>query len=216
MSGGADAGHGERLRGAQPGAGSADPPRSRALIALAIWWCWATVVASVLLFAVYPRLHSLWGLTGAQVAGYTVLVLPVAILRPRLQEPLGRRRPWVSIGAGVMVLAVVAGVVAVQQHAGLAQLLVRTLATGIGEEIIFRGVLWTILLRLRMGVAALVAANVALFAAWHIPSVISGNSSWAGLAIIALLGVVFSLARVVSGRLELPILLHVAANLAGS
>jgi membrane protease YdiL (CAAX protease family) len=52
--------------------------------------------------------------------------------------------------------------------------------------------------------------------AWHVPSILGGDSSRSGLWVVGGLGAVFSVARFGARRLEPPVLLHVAADLLGS
>ncbi|MHB8504898.1 MAG: CPBP family glutamic-type intramembrane protease [Acidimicrobiales bacterium] len=89
-------------------------------------------------------------------------------------------------------------------------------ATGIGEEVLYRGVIWSILVRLDLRLAAVVAVDVGVFVVWHVPAVLAGDSTWGGLWAVGLFGLLFAAARAASRRVELPILLHIAADIPGS
>lgn len=188
------------------------------MFAIASWWCWATAVASVFVFVVYPQIRSAWALAGAQVAAYALLLAPVGALRPPLR-PAGRgghRLLWTVAGGALLVVAIAAVGEAAHSASTVGREVVKYAATGIGEEVLFRGVIWSLLARCIARAPWLVLADVALFVAWHIPSVLAGDNSWGGLWTVGALGVAFSLARLVSGRIELPVLLHMAVDLLGS
>lgn len=191
---------------------------TRSIVIVGLWWCWASAVVSLFLFAVYPDLRSAWALAGAQVAAYAVLVAPAVVLRPPLHQRGGtvQRLLWTGAGAVVLVVAIVE--VAASQHSGssVVREVTTRAATGIGEEVLFRGVIWSALARVVTRLAAVLLFDVALFVAWHVPSVLAGDSTWQGLWTVGALGILFALARIVSRRLELPVLLHTAVDLLGS
>jgi len=197
--------------------GAAAAPSRRAALAVLAWWAWAMAEVSVVLFVVYRHRFSPWGLVGAQVLAYAVLVAPVVALRRPVQEPAGRRRRLAAAAAGAAVLLAAVLIVAAGHPAGYtARQVIRLTATGVGEEVLWRGAVWTSLARLGLRLPALVTADVILFVSWHVPSVLAGDSTWSGLPAVAALGLVFCLARAASRRVELPALLHIAADLLGT
>lgn len=214
-----DPGHPSRDYGLVPAEplspGSEEP--SRLVMAALLWWCWATAVASALVFLVYPRLASSWQLAAAQVTGYAVLASPVFVARCDLTLASTRCSRPLSLGVGLACLAGAFGSLVTSLHGAtyLAQTALKLGAAGLVEEVVFRGAIWSILRNLGLRAPLLVALDVGSFVLWHLPSVLSGDGSWTSLPTIAAFGVVFSLARLATGGLELPVLLHVAADIAG-
>jgi membrane protease YdiL (CAAX protease family) len=83
-----------------------------------------------------------------------------------------------------------------------------TLVAPFMEELIFRGFLFSIFER-QIGMLFAVIATAVLFAALHIPEY---RGAWNHLLLIFLVGVVFSLARGLSGSLTPSVVLHFAYN----
>ncbi|MHB8504899.1 MAG: hypothetical protein ACYDEN_04150 [Acidimicrobiales bacterium] len=77
----------------------------RRLVLVAVGWLsWAIAVACVLLFVVYPHEHGVWEIVATQVAGYGVLVAPVVVLRPPIQDSSSRTRLVVCLAVGATAL----------------------------------------------------------------------------------------------------------------
>jgi len=84
-----------------------------------------------------------------------------------------------------------------------------TLVAPFMEELIFRGFLFSIFER-QVGMLFAVLSTAVLFAALHIPEY---RGAWNHLLLIFLVGVVFSLARGLTGSLTPSVILHFAYNL---
>lgn len=84
-----------------------------------------------------------------------------------------------------------------------------TLIAPFMEELIFRGFLFSIFER-QVGVLFAITATAVLFAALHIPEY---QGAWNHLLLVFLVGIVFSLARGLTGSLTPSIVLHFAYNL---
>ena len=189
----------------------------RPILSVGAWWLWAITEVSVVLYVFHRHSFTPWGAVGAQVTAYAVLIAPVLLLRPPLQAPVSRSRWWVSMGLGGAALVAAIVVVASAHTPGFtARQVVKLAATGAGEEILWRAAIWTALTRATSRLAAVVALDVVLFVSWHVPSVLAGDNTWSGLPGVAALGVAFCLARIASRRIELPALLHIAADLLGT
>lgn len=187
------------------------------VLALAGWWVWAMVEVSVVLFGVYRASFAPWVAVIAQVLAYGVLVAPIWLLRWPLGAPVGGSSRLIGLVVGGVVLAVAIAVTGSTHSPGFAaRQVVRFTATGVGEEILWRGAIWTCLTRATPRLAVVVTVDVALFVSWHVPSVLAGNATWSGLPMVAALGAVFCAARVASRSVELPSLLHIAADLLGT
>jgi uncharacterized protein len=76
------------------------------------------------------------------------------------------------------------------------------------EELIFRGVLFAFFER-SLGLTFAVVGTAVLFAAMHIPEY---WGAWTHVAMILVVGVVFSLARGITGSLAPSVILHAAYN----
>jgi membrane protease YdiL (CAAX protease family) len=195
-----------------------EPALARHLVlAVGAWWVWAMAEVSVVLFVVYPHSFTPWGAVAAQVIAYAVLIAPVLLLRSPLQPRVSRSRWSLNLAVGGAVLVAAIAVVASAHTPGFTtRQVVKLTATGPSEEILWRGAIWTSLNRATSRPAAVVALDVMLFVTWHIPSVLAGDNTWSGLPAVAALGVVFCLTRLASRRIELPALLHIAADLVGT
>lgn len=187
------------------------------LLAVGAWWAWAMTEVSVALFVVYRHSFTPWGAVAAQVVAYAVLVAPALLFRSPLQTPASTSRWWLSVGlGGAVLLAAIVVVASAHTPDFTARQVVKLAATGAGEEILWRGAIWTALTRATSRLAAVVGLDVVLFVSWHVPSVLAGDNTWSGLAVVAALGIAFCLARLASRRIELPALLHIAADLLGT
>jgi len=117
------------------------------------------------------------------------------------------------MGPQGVVLLVLAVAVGIGGWAGLPRHLVTAGSAGVGEELLFRGVLWDRLTRLLPGPLVLVAVDAALFAAYHVPSVrVQHEPGWQLLTTFGF-GVLFAGLRVASRGLVLPTAVHVAVDL---
>jgi len=84
-----------------------------------------------------------------------------------------------------------------------------TLVAPFMEELIFRGFLFSIFER-QVGLLFAIVSTAVLFAALHIPEY---SGAWNHLLLVFLVGVVFSLARGLTGSLAPSVVLHFAYNL---
>lgn len=187
------------------------------ILAVGAWWVWAMTEVSVVLFVVYRHSFTPWGAVAAQVIAYAVLIAPVLLLRSPLHAPVSSYRWSVSVGlGGAALVAAIVAVASAHTPGFTARQVVKLAATGAGEEILWRGAIWTALRRATSRLATVVALDVVLFVSWHVPSVLAGDNTWSGLPAVAALGVAVCLARLASRRIELPALLHIAADLLGT
>jgi membrane protease YdiL (CAAX protease family) len=217
-SGGGDSGSSKRDqkgRGISRTPAGADLARSPLITAL-LFWLWLVVVACAWDFGVFHLPVAGWGMVGLQVLGYGVDVAPIIVLAPRTLRCLALPRRQ-ALAGGVLVGGAVLYLVATQHPTStdLAETMVGYAATGLGEELAFRGYLWARLRSAGLRGAVLVVVDVAAFVLWHLPSVVSGLSGISALIGIAVFGVIFALARLWSGNAGLPVLLHIAADVAG-
>lgn len=82
------------------------------------------------------------------------------------------------------------------------------LVAPIMEEVIFRGVLYNVFER-RLGVGLAIALSATLFAGFHVPEY---WGAWNHLLLVSLAGVIFSLARALTGSLAPSVILHFGYN----
>lgn len=149
--------------------------------------------------------------------GHRLRRAPVALLRSPVQDQVPHATWLIGmvVGAGALAAAIVV-VAAGHTSAFTERQLLKFTAAGAGEEILWRGAIWSSLTQVGLSMPMVVTVDVALFVSWHVPSVLAGDSTWTGLPNVAALGLVFCIARIASRRVELPALLHVAADLLGT
>jgi membrane protease YdiL (CAAX protease family) len=186
------------------------------VIALITCWAFAVNLAVNLLLRADPALHRGWVGVAVQVLAYVGLVLPAALYAPNALRLL-QMTPRQGL-LGVLLIAGALVYSAAANHLGataLVQLTIKLLATGFGEEFIFRAFLWAELAALGIGVGRFVAMNVALFTFFHVPSLLAGTTSLINVVSVVVLGIVFCLVRLRFRNAGLPALLHAAVDIAG-
>jgi membrane protease YdiL (CAAX protease family) len=137
------------------------------------------------------------------------------------------RRPWRSVVPPVLLASVVGLAVAVGlSDAGPAEAVRIVLATALGEEIIFRGVIYG--LAATVSIRAAVVVSSATFGAWHIVDAFEAAGTGApmigSLALVAGVVLVTGLAGALlfaplrrrTGAVYAPALVHAALNLSGT
>jgi hypothetical protein len=188
----------------------------RPLRQAAAYYAWLTATTAILDFGVYRLPVHGWGVVGEQIGGYALMVAPLAIWAPRTFASLAM--PWRQALAGVMLVLAALAYEGLRLHigaAGIGENGLGDLAAGAGEELAFRGFLWDRARICGLPLGWLLMVNVVTFTAWHLISVAAGLSQLSGLASVAVLGLLFSLARLWSGNTGLPALLHAAVDIAG-
>ncbi|MDH2444482.1 CPBP family intramembrane metalloprotease [Amnibacterium sp. CER49] len=188
------------------------PAAGRALGETVALLAWAAGVLLVVWFVAFPLVRDDWQAAGLQVVAYVVTLLPALLLRPPARLPAGARRIPAIVAAAVLV-AGLAVAVGTGGWTGLPRHVVTAGSAGIGEELLFRGVLWDRLTRVLPGPLLLVAVDAALFAVYHVPSVIVQHEPGRQLLITFGFGVLFAGLRVASRGLVLPTAVHVAVDL---
>lgn len=180
-----------------------------------ILFAWVSLIAAVGVFFVFPRVHDVWVLTGAQVLLYGAMVLPIVVWARSTFRDFASPR-WQQLVAIVLVAGSV-GVAAVAQHPGIELLgaAIRVGATAVGEELIFRGFIWRQTRRAGWGTPVVIAVNVAAFVLWHIPSMLAGFSSASveAFALLLIVGLILCVVRLVTRSLILPVALHFAIDI---
>ena len=147
-----------------------------------------------------PRLST--GRASVEAAFYMLAGLARAAL---LIAALWALFPQVRVGRDTSIEAILAG-----ENGWVGRALVLAAAIGVApvaEEVLFRGLLLPGLAQ-RMGTAVALLVSAAVFAAFHIPS-----HGPLGAILPGVLGLVFGWARLRSGGLAAPILLHATNNL---
>lgn len=180
------------------------------------FYVWLMATAAVIDFVVFRLpLHG-WAIAGAQVGGYVLMLVPLALWAQGTFATLAMPLPQALTGVAMVVAAI--SFEALVHHigfGGVAQTVLSDLATGLGEELAFRGFLWDRIRAAGLPLGWLVTVNVVVFTAWHLISVASGLSQLSDLLSVAVLGLIFSLVRLWSGNTGLPAFLHAAVDIAG-
>lgn len=177
---------------------------------------WLVAIAALADFGLYQLPLRGWEVAAAQIGAYAVAVAPIAVWAPRTFATLALPGWQALLGAALVAAGV--SYEAVTRHAGVSAIAengIRFLATGIGEEIAFRGFLWERTRAAGIAVGWVVAVNVLGFTAWHLVSVAARQAPVTGLIGVAGLGLLVSLARLWSGNTGLPALLHAAIDASG-
>jgi membrane protease YdiL (CAAX protease family) len=184
------------------------------------FYAWVIAVVTGAQLLLYPvlrdSLHSRWALLGVQLGVYLLLLAPVVIWFPRTLELL--RAPGWQVALGVAVVAAALAYQSTVHHAGVLELVYRTVTFGpVGfiEELLFRGFIWGRCREAGLGPVLVVAVNVITFAFWHVPAVLSDHGGLTELAWDAALGLGLSLVRLWSGNTVLGGLLHAAWDISG-
>jgi membrane protease YdiL (CAAX protease family) len=115
---------------------------------------------------------------------------------------------WVGVAlvGGAIIYAALANL----DPGQLTETIVGFAATGVGEELAFRGFIWERTRASGIGPVALVTSNAAIFAAWHLASVATGLNDSASLIGNLRFGLLFSVLRLTGGNVGLPVLVHMA------
>jgi uncharacterized protein len=165
--------------------------------------------------------------------GLVVLAYGLAVGLSLDDVGLGRDRAAAGIRLGLVAFAVIAAVMAVAAlvpvsrevfvddsvDVGFGEMVFGAairipLATALPEELVFRGVLLALLLRLT-SVRVAVATSSLVFGVWHVPPLI-GSDGAAGIigtvVFTTVGGAAFAALRLRSGSLWAPVLAHVATN----
>ncbi len=177
---------------------------------------WAVGISIVFLGAVCPRVQGGWVSVVTQVLAYGLIALPAFLLRPPVDLPLGLT-PRVPVVAAVLIVAatVFRGAFGPASLSDVLQHVARSVSAGVGEELLFRGALFS---RLRMLIGSAVLQDLVgglSFAGFHIPVVVITHDAPVVLAVTFALGVLFSILRRLSRGLLLPVALHVAVDISG-
>ena len=172
---------------------------------------WAVTVAVIGVLIVYPRLSAGWATTIAQIILYGVLVAPVLIWSPNIFR-LFAVPPWQYITAAVIVgAALLAAGITLHLGSGLIQATLRTSATAISEETIFRGFIWERMRRSGWKVPMVIAGDTAAFAIFHIPALLSKFQP-TSVATLIIVGAILSLLRLATRGLLIPTAVHFALD----
>ena len=186
----------------------------RAVTQLALVLAWTIGVSTLFLLVVYPALTGGWARSAGQVAADVVLVIPVLLVRPAVALPLGWSR-WTAVVAVALIAAATAFALLAEHETlerGL-QHAIAAVSAGLGEEVVFRGLIWARLASLVPGTAARSVVDAALFAAFHVPvAAVQGESGGALLAAFGF-GLLLAVLRALTGGLGLPAAVHVAIDL---
>ena len=171
---------------------------------------WVTIVATLGVYLLFPRIHSPLILTATQVLLYFAMVLPILWWAPNtfldFASPKWQRLAAAGLVAGSLVVAA-----AIQtQGMELIGTVVRVVVTAVGEEVIFRGFIWDRTRRAGWGAPLAITVNVVVFALWHIPSMMAGFSSASvgALVVLCLVGIILCVLRLVTRSLILPVAAH--------
>lgn len=177
---------------------------------------WLVAVAAAWDFGVFQISATGWAEVGVQVGGYAVSIAPIVVFAPGILASLAMPRVQALTGGALVAAAIVyAGAAEHLGSSGLIETVVKYVATGVGEELAFRGFLWDRMRTAGLSGPLLVAANTGAFVAWHLVSVAAGQNQLSDLLGVAVFGVVFAVARLWSKNTGLPALLHIAADIAG-
>lgn len=182
----------------------------------AVFAVWLVMVATTVDFGLFRLPATGWAVVGLQVCGYALLIAPVAIWSPRTFRCLALPGRQALVGAVLVAAALVDAVLG--QHLSnihLAENSVKYLATGVGEEVAFRGFLWERTQAAGLAPVWLVAVNTVVFTAWHLDSVAAQQSQLSDLIGVAVFGLLFTIIRLWSGNVGLPALVHIASDIAG-
>ena len=146
---------------------------------------------------------------GAELATYFPLEMP----------PARRMLPWLALAIGMMIaydaIAIALGKPIVPEFSRqvwatssdrMTLVAVIVVAAPVFEELLFRGFLMRGLLDTRLGERGAVLVTALLWAFVHL------QYDWYGIAYIVLIGLLFGYARLRTGSLAVPILLHMLVN----
>jgi membrane protease YdiL (CAAX protease family) len=180
------------------------------------------LIEVVVLFAIVPFMRPIanqaYLLAWLQIGASAVIALPAVIRSPDLLALYRTGSSQWFIGAAALLLALLSAIAIghIRLVSGLIALL-KQLATGFGEETVFRGFVFAKSLALKPRVWFALILSSLLFGIAHVPQVIYEHDSVAGaaaeLATDTVIGAVLALVRYGSKALVLPTLLHAAVNL---
>ena len=184
-----------------------------------------------------PSMQSYFALVAQGVLLFALLAYLVAQIRIRARAPFWRTIGWRPIetggrpralvylailGAGFVfatVIEIASGLIGTKTKLPIEKLFQDRMAAGLFillailiapviEETIFRGFIYPVIAR-RFGVAAGVIGTGVLFGILHAPQLWGG---WGQIALLVIVGIVFTYARAVTGTVVASYLLHVSYN----
>jgi membrane protease YdiL (CAAX protease family) len=180
------------------------------------------LIEIVVLFAIAPLVRPITNqaylLALLQIGTSAVIALPAVIRAPDLLALYRTGSSQWFIGAAALLLALLSSIAIghIRLVSGLIALL-KQLATGFGEETVFRGFVFGKSLSLKPSLSFALVLSSLLFGIVHVPQVIYEHDSVAAaaaeLAIDTVIGAVLALVRYGSKGLILPTFLHAAINL---
>jgi membrane protease YdiL (CAAX protease family) len=174
---------------------------------------WAGAVAVSFLVILYPAAPTGWARTLLQLLAFVLLASPAFVLRPLPRLPL--RATAGNVIASALLLAA-ALVVLTAEGPGVeqgAQHVVRAMSAGLGEDLLFRGLLLDRLRVLMRSAPTVAVVNGLLFGLYHVPVVLLQHGNPTALLLNTGFGILFAAVRLLSRGLLLPVALHVAVDL---
>jgi membrane protease YdiL (CAAX protease family) len=177
---------------------------------------WFIAVASLWQFYVFKHISGALFTTVWQVLAYTLIAGAVLLLDRRIFGQLRASRVLVLMGVALVALGLLY-TIAIAHHslAWSANQLIRQSATGVGEETLFRGLIFT--KSLQMGIAPVWAGvlNTILFTVSHVPVTLVSHASRTAFLVDAGVSAAMCYLRLHTKGVLLPACLHAALNLAG-
>jgi membrane protease YdiL (CAAX protease family) len=178
---------------------------------------WTCGIASTFLFVIYPRVVGAnpWWSAVAQVLAYGMIALPILVFsRETFALYRASHRQWLLSAALLILGGSYAYWIQRVSEGELLRDLIRLLATGFVEELVFRGYIFSAIRRVTKNLVAVVAVNIGLFCLYHIPAAIYQHQvNPAQFAAYAIFALVACVVRIVSKRLVIPTGLHIGWDL---
>ena len=120
--------------------------------------------------------------------------------------------PWQYITAAVTAgAALLAAGISLHLGRELIQAALRTSATAISEETVFRGLIWERMRRSGWKIPMVIAVDTTAFATFHLPAMLS-NFQPTSFATLIIVGVLLSLQRLATRGLLIPTAVHFALD----
>ena len=186
-----------------------------AVTRLVVAMVWIVAVATLAVALVRPLFADRWmGNVAFALVVAVVSSAPFVAFQPDvLQLFAADRRQYLMGLVALLITLSYLGLLAELGWQPLTERLVLGTVVVLGEEIVFRGFLWSQLERMSPWFGFVVPVNVVLFVVTHVPRVlILEQSVWALIA-IAVLGLVLAILRHWSGRLFAPAVAHLVWNM---
>lgn len=143
----------------------------------------------------------------------SLFLMPVILLMPSVWR-LYRANAYQWVGGGALVvIAILYAYLSGPANSYLFEGIVRHMVTGIAEEVVFRGYIYTRLAAVIKSTSLNIVVNGLLFVAFHIPLVIASGQEWWVLLPVAGWGILYCTLRQTSKGLTLPSSVHAAANI---